>query len=330
MFNRGNFALLDGYNLLDTKPLTQAQANVRLKEMLAQKDNTLAGARKRILALEQALKQARQSGGISGAVSSGYVPAVPVQGVDNFGFRSNMGFPLVAKIIAGMVKSRQVAVSLQPNVQIEVVNNSAEVHAYQSIAEFVVAANSAVAGDQTKSVGASASGGTSLTLSGTALSADSFGSFATAGTATSGTPCWAFWAHISSSALNWGRRVIQLDVGPINGAAGPVVQLATPALTLAITAEQAPVDIIVLSVSSGPGRFTMKQGRMGDAFAAATAAGSANGICVRSIGDANSFCSFKSLNARDLGSAVVNPGIVEQAADYDDGVTVYPGISDED
>lgn len=248
-------------------------------------------------------------------------------------YRSAIGDIWLKEAFRGILVTQQAAISLTPDCEVVVLNDSAVQIGYSSVEELIVAIQTVVQGDPRKRIGVAATAGTALVPSDT-LAADRFSGVVGA-TPSEGVRVFGWRVRLTASQLNYSYRPIQIDVGPIVGAAGPVQDITAPVVSFAVIARRFPADLIVLSPSNGAGIFTIVRGGSSQ-VTDATSTSVSNGLAVRSIGDASTFCMIESLNQRDLTRRAVVPassvGLTSRSMDgkwggvYDE---VFPGMRDE-
>lgn len=206
------------------------------------------------------------------------------------------------EILIAMVKKQVPILSLTPGVEIVTVNNSAVKLSYTNLDMLMVAVNAAVQGQATKAIGA-ASDNTGETFAGGILGREMTGNLSATQFDTGGTSTLVFgWrVRVMASELNFARRPIVIDVGPMTSGL-TTTTIGTPVFTaLAYPTTNAPIDIIILSVSNASGLFTIVPGDAGNGLGVSSSGTGRNAVVVR--GDAaltSHYAVIESLNARDL------------------------------
>lgn len=240
-------------------------------------------------------------------------------------YRTSIGEIWLRQALLAMVATQQIAISLTPDAELVVLNDSAVQHGYRSYSDLITAFTAVVQGAAQKRIGVSLAAGVALTPS-LPLNADLFSGFVGAAV-TEGVRVFGWRIRLTASQLNFPYRPIQIDVGPLVGAAGPTVSLPNPVLSLVVTPRKAPVDVIVLSPSNAAGLFTVTVGGSASTVAAPADTTVSNGVAIRSIADANVFAMVESLNQRDLTKRVIGGASVEAdfSGFYDN---VFPGMRD--
>lgn len=245
------------------------------------------------------------------------------------GYRGSANRSWLTNAFQAMIATKQFAVTLTPYSEIAVTNASAVQHGYSSLRGIITGAQAAVRGAANKDIQSAA------------LSAAVFN--VTAGAAATGIRTFGWRLRLTASALNYAYRPFIVDVGPVLNTAG-VLSIPSPVVTFAVISRRMPCDVIVLSPSNAAGLLTIVEGTQAEVVAAA-ATTTNNGISVRSLGDANSFAVFETLNARDLISrptqlvgegacsdeeedAVYDTLMDEAEEEEDDGLDTFPGIRD--
>jgi hypothetical protein len=227
-------------------------------------------------------------------------------------YRGSQNEAWLTKAVRAMTACKQIALSLTPNTEIVVVNNSCLYHSYVTQQELGTALMTAARGESRKSLSPTAGG---------ALSANVFN--CTAGAAAAGFAVFGWRLRVTASALNFDFRPILVDIGPVLNAAG-VLSIPTPVVTLALLTRKLPIDVILVSPANAGGQATIVAGQQ-DEVVLAGATTASNGISVRSLGLATVFASFESLNQRDLNTRSVAG---QEGGSIDQGITT--GIRDEE
>jgi hypothetical protein len=239
---------------------------------------------------------------------------------------SSLGEPWLKRAISALAHTKQVALSLTPDTDLVVLNNSAVLHGYQKKAGLDTSMLAACQGESRKSVGAADTNDTALTPGGLALSADVFSGIANA-TFSEGIAVFGWRIRVTGSFNNFAYRPLQIDVGTILGAAGPVQTMPAANVVLSLLAfpKRLPVDLLVLSVSNGAGLFSVVPGSMQSQSGVANTT-TRNGIAARSLADANTFATFEGLNQRDL---IARFGSCDGVLDEEEeDAPVFSGIRD--
>lgn len=182
------------------------------------------------------------------------------------------------------VATKAIAVPLDGCSQVVVTNNAAGQHGFQSRREFATALFAAARGRADKSYQTGA------------LNANVFNM--TPGTAAAGVVVFGWLCRYTGSDNNFSKRPLQLNIGPVNNAAG-TLSIPTPVLSLLVYPRTSACDFIVFNPANAAGLMTITNGSSGDVVAA-SATTTDNGIGALSLSDANSFISFESLNQREL------------------------------
>lgn len=218
------------------------------------------------------------------------------------GYRSAVGTSWIAAAMAAVAASRQVALAMTPDCELTLLNDSAVFHGYSDLSQLLTACYAATNGAVGKVLGAADTNDTALSLSlplSMAPGTDGLFSGVAAATATNGQRVFGWRLRLTGSLTNFSFRPIQVDVGRVTGAAGPVQTIASPVLSIAVVPRKLPVDLIVLSVANAGGLMSVTEGQSGYG-SGASGTSAFNGLVIRGTSDSNVFGTIESLNARDL------------------------------
>lgn len=208
-----------------------------------------------------------------------------------------------------MVETKAVAVALQREVNITVVNASLQQHGYQSMDELVTAFIAASQGDGAKDVRQGA------------LNANVSNMLDAA--ASPGIDVAAWRLRLTASDLNFAKRPIFVSIGRVLNTAG-VFSVPNPVVRFVVYANRAPADIIVLSPSNANGLATIIRGTQAESFPT-TVTSARNGVVIENLGDANTFGIIESLNSRDL---IAHPKAGQEIKAGDFNTSIHDMFSD--
>lgn len=326
-FTQANRSLVDplwtGTNAIPPGDASRKLAAWTQRAINRQGNSRAASARVAALTAENASLHSRLATG-----------GAPLQS-QSIGYRSSIGAPWLTNVLNEFVRTRQVAISMTPYVEIAVNNASALMHGYSGLTTLLDAANAAVQGNVSK--GFSANSGVAAAVNGISNPLNTTDQFSVGGvnaaTGTAGAVVFGWRVRLTGSLTNWAYRPIQMSIGQPTVTAGAITQVA-PVFSCIIVARRLPVDIFVLSPSNAGGVFSISPGRSSDILGNNDTLAAFNIVKVTNLSDANTFVTFESLNARDLMSRLGPVGCASDAV-YDgagseigSGDDVYPGIRD--
>jgi hypothetical protein len=217
--------------------------------------------------------------------------------------------------IYGWVKTRQVAISLTPGVEIVVTNASGVSHGYRDEDALVRAADSATRGNAVKTISTG-------TLSAPLTSIQATGS---GGLVESNVFGWR--VRISASINYFNFAPYTISVGLITFGASQAPSISTPVISFNVIARRIPIDILVLSPSNAGGVFTLVPGSSGTVGSSTTnpTTTAQSGLLI-STATSNDSGTIESLNARDL---MVRAGVGQNSQKRDSiNYDLFRGIRD--
>lgn len=171
------------------------------------------------------------------------------------GYRSATGGSWLTPFMQRLANTRQLAMSLTPYCELQIMNASALYHSYTSAQSLVSACMTAVAGENRKQV------------TNGALSANLYSVAPTGATgALANFAAFGWRIRLTASLLNFDYSPFTINIGPVAySATGAALTITpgTPTFTILATPRRLPVDILVLSASNAAGLATVVAGSAG-------------------------------------------------------------------